>query len=192
MAASAAGAMKSNIWSRGRPYSSDTDTIKRFVEVPIVVLIPPMIVAKPTGISILEGEISTRCATPTRIGSIITTIGVLLAKALVNAANTRVASRASLRRPSQTWLSHFPTACNAPLISTPLARTSNRQIVISASLPKPRRNVAPDTGTADSSGNNSNRRTIAMSIAIHEYSSGISFRENRTSAPMLSRIVASA
>ena len=62
---------------------------------PIVVLIPPIMVAKPIGIRIFDGAVSVRCATPTRIGSIMTTIGVLFANALMNAALANVARSAN-------------------------------------------------------------------------------------------------
>ena len=54
-----------------------------------------MMVAKPTGMRRLEVGNSVRWATPTRIGNIMTTIGVLLANALIDAAMISVASIAS-------------------------------------------------------------------------------------------------
>ncbi len=185
-AARTAGKVKSNICRRSKPSSSDTDTTSRFVEVPIVVLMPPMIVANPIGIRIFEVDTLVRCATPTRIGRSITTIGVLLANALTNAAITSVTSKAMTRLNNQNCVSRRPIGRKPPLTSTPLARMSSRQIVISASLPKPSRKCAPRNGEGPARGNNSNTMTIVTRIAVAEYSSRMRSREKRIKAKTVS------
>ena len=50
----AAGTKKSNMPMRGSPRSAATETTSRLVEVPMVVVMPPMRVAKPIGISTEE------------------------------------------------------------------------------------------------------------------------------------------
>ena len=87
------GMIKSNIPNSGTPKSSATLTTKRFVEVPIVVAIPPSKVASPIGNNVPEGERPVLKATLTKIGSNKTTIGVLFTKALRIAPVSNVKSK---------------------------------------------------------------------------------------------------
>ena len=70
-------------------------TTSRLVEVPIVVDMPPMMVASPIGNITPETGNLTRMETPTRIGISSTTIGVLFMNALRIAPAINVTSNAS-------------------------------------------------------------------------------------------------
>ena len=82
-----AGITKSNNCIASSPISLAIPTTRRFVEVPIVVAIPPIIVAIPIGISTFEELIFAFSLTAIKAGINITTIGVLLINALKKAPN---------------------------------------------------------------------------------------------------------
>ncbi len=118
------------------------ETTSRFVDVPMVVAIPPTMVPRPMGIRMPEGGTRVRTATLISIGRSITTTGVLLTKALRAAASIRVARGASRGRFSQAWPRLVASGCRAPVLSRPLPSIIKAHTVISASLPKPVRNWA--------------------------------------------------
>ena len=70
-------------------------TTSRLVEVPMVVAMPPISVARPTGISTRDGGRRLRKAEATSTGNSITTIGVLFKKALKTAASSKVSNIAN-------------------------------------------------------------------------------------------------
>ncbi len=109
---------------------------------PIEVAIPPSRVPKPMGMRIDDGAILLRTATPTSIGSSMTTTGVLLTNALNTALARSVIRLAALGLVFQALASHNATGCSAPVVSRPLPKIMSEQIVMSASLPKPARNLA--------------------------------------------------
>ena len=78
----ATGNIKSNIEKSRIPVSRARPTTNKFVEVPMVVDMPPMIAAKPIGIITLETGNLVLNETPTNIGINRTMIGVLFIKAL--------------------------------------------------------------------------------------------------------------
>ena len=82
-----AGITKSNNWMASSPISLAIPTTSKFVDVPMVVAMPPMIVAIPIGIRTLEELIFAFSLTAISAGINITTIGVLLINALKNAPN---------------------------------------------------------------------------------------------------------
>ena len=71
--AMAAGTTKSNIWILGKPMSATMETTSRLVDVPMVVLMPPTMVASPIGNRMPEVGDWLRMAAPISIGSISTT-----------------------------------------------------------------------------------------------------------------------
>lgn len=76
-----AGMRKSNMSSRLKPISAATETTSRFVEVPMVVHVPPSKVASPMGIRTEEAFILVRSETLINMGRNNTTTGTLLMKA---------------------------------------------------------------------------------------------------------------
>ena len=82
-----AGITKSNNCISSSPISFAIPTTKRFVDVPIVVAIPPMIVAIPIGMSTFEELIFAFSLTAISAGISMTTIGVLLINALKKPPN---------------------------------------------------------------------------------------------------------
>ena len=107
---------------------------------PIVVAMPPISVAKPTGMRMDDGASLFLTATPISIGSSMMTIGVLLTNALNIAAMMSVIRLASLGLAVQALARETASGCNAPVASRPLPMIMSAQIVINASLPKPARN----------------------------------------------------
>ena len=90
------GGIKSNIEKSRIPVSRARPTTNKFVEVPMVVDMPPMIAAKPIGIITLETGNLVLNETPTNIGINRTMIGVLFIKALNTLAVIIVSKRALL------------------------------------------------------------------------------------------------
>ena len=111
--------------------------ITLLVEVPMVVDMPPIIVARPIGSMTPETGNLTRKDTPTRIGISRTTIGVLFMNALSIAPATSVTNSASDGRLCHALLTIEASGCSAPVVSSALPTIINAQIAISASLPKP-------------------------------------------------------
>ncbi len=110
-----AGPMKSNILNSSMPMSAATLTTSRLVDVPMVVAMPPRMLANPMGISVPVGETPARMPMPTRMGNISTTIGVLLMKALRKAVIMMVNSRESIGPLRQTLARNRPTGSSAPV-----------------------------------------------------------------------------
>ena len=104
---------------RSIPISAATLTTSRFVDVPMVVAMPPTMLAKPIGISVPDGDIPVLTATPISMGSINTTIGVLLINALRKAVINNVSNKdmAGLRR--QDLASIRPIGSSAPVLIRP-------------------------------------------------------------------------
>ena len=73
-------------------------TTSKFVDVPMVVDMPPIIVARPIGSNTRETGVFARKEMPTSIGIMSTTIGVSLMKALNTATATSMSRRASTGR----------------------------------------------------------------------------------------------
>ncbi len=73
-------------------------TTSKFVDVPIVVDIPPIIVASPIGSMNPDAGNFVRNAIPTRIGIINTTIGVSLMNALSTNTATSISNSATFGR----------------------------------------------------------------------------------------------
>ena len=110
-----AGSKKSNIENFSTPMSAATETTKRFVEVPIVVHIPPTSVANPIGINTPEGERLVRKETLIKIGSNSTTTGVLFTKALNTAPISKVRSKEIFGLSCQSLASDLPIGSSAPV-----------------------------------------------------------------------------
>ncbi len=130
------GSVKSNIPNLGCPRSAAIPTARRFVDVPMVVAIPPISVARPMGISVPDGAVPVRIHTATSMGNNMTTMGVLFRKALQIAPTRSVTRSASFGRSIHAPAMSVASGCSAPVDSMPLPTTSNAQIVTSASWPK--------------------------------------------------------
>ena len=116
--------------------SREIPTTNKFVDVPMVVDIPPRSVAIPMGIRIFDELTLALCATAIRAGIKMTTIGVLLMKALKNAPKN-----STPRNEIFGCLVHDVdkkpiSGCNEPLISIALPIANNAQMVTNASWPK--------------------------------------------------------
>ncbi len=121
-------------------------TTSRLVDVPIVVDIPPIIVARPIGNIAPDTGNFTRIDAPTRIGMSNTTIGVLFIKALRIAPATSVVIRASTGRVDHALPTIVASGCKAPVVSSALPTIIRAQIATSASLPKPaKKSIGPRT-----------------------------------------------
>ena len=114
-----AGKMKSNIPICMPVMSAATATTSRLVEVPMVVLMPPIRVDMPIGINIPELLVLVRIDTEIRIGSNNTTIGVLFKKALNIAPISRVASNDSIGAIRHNFASVRPIGSSAPVLTRP-------------------------------------------------------------------------
>ena len=112
-------------------------TTSRLVDVPMVVDMPPMMVARPIGIMTSDTGNLDRSEAPTRMGMSRTTIGVLFMNALSTAPATSVATSASTGRDDHARPTTFASGCSAPVVSSALPTIINAQMAISASLPKP-------------------------------------------------------
>jgi hypothetical protein len=170
--------------------SAATDTTSKFVEVPIVVLIPPIIVASPIGSRMPEVEVRLRIAAPISIGSISTTMGVLFMNALSTAPTTSVASSASTGARFQKRLRRRATGSSAPVRTSACPATISAHTATSASWPKPWKN---SEGFSSPSGLSKGNRPKPMIRATRtnrlEDSSGIFSRVKRIKA---STVMASA
>lgn len=78
--------------------------------------------------------------TPMRMGSSITTMGVLLRKALQMAPTSRVARNDSLGLALHVRARKAASGRSAPVVSMPLPTIMSAQMVMSASWPKPAKN----------------------------------------------------
>ena len=130
--------------------SWEMPTTSRFVDVPIVVDMPPMMVASPIGIITPDIENFERSDAPTMIGMSNTTIGVLFMNALKMAPATSVVIRASTGRVDQARPTTVASGCSAPVVSSALPTIMSAQIAISASLPKPAKKSTGPTATSPS------------------------------------------
>lgn len=126
--------------------SRATDTTSRLVEVPMVVTVPPITVARPKGMSTPEGEDLALSVTPTRIGSSMTTIGVLFTTALSAPATTMVKRSETTGAVCQTRARMRATGCSAPVVSSPFPSTMSAHTATSASWPKPAKRSDGRTG----------------------------------------------
>ena len=112
----------------------------------MLVDIPPIDVARPTGISRSEAGVAVRSDTLIRIGSNRITTGVLLMKALNSAASAMVARKVSIGLRDQRRARKRPIGSSAPV------RTSDWPAIISAHTatrawwPKPRNRSLACTG----------------------------------------------
>ena len=141
------GSAKSNMPNSLMPMSCEIPTTSRFVEVPIVVAMPPIIVARPIGNMTSDTGNFTRIDTPTRIGRSRTTIGVLFMNALSTPPATSVTRVASSGRVDQARLTTVASGCNAPVVSSALPTIISAQIVTRASLPNPAKNCTGPRGS---------------------------------------------
>ena len=121
------------------PMSAATFTTSRLVDVPIVVAMPPRMLAKPIGISVPEGETPVRTATPMRIGSIRTTMGVLLMKALRTAVIRMVTSSEISGPLRHSFAIMRPTGSSAPVRIRPCPTIISPQTATRALWPNPRK-----------------------------------------------------
>ena len=119
--------------NRGSPRSAATLTTKRLVDVPMVVPMPPINVAKPMGIKIFAGEVDVRKQTLMRMGKSSTTIGVLLMNADNTAPTTSVAAKDKNGALPQKRPSNRPTGSSAPVVTNPWPSTMSAQTAINAS-----------------------------------------------------------
>ena len=150
----ATGSMKSNMPKSRTPVSLAMPTTSRFVDVPIVVDMPPMMVASPIGSMTPETGNFTLSDTPTRMGISSTTIGVLFMNALRIALAMSVTSSARSGRDDHAPLTRVASGWSAPVVSSALPTIIRAQIAISASLPKPAKNsVAGSTSPSTLYGN---------------------------------------
>ena len=187
------GPAKSNMLKRSMPISAATLTTSRFVDVPMVVAIPPTILANPIGIRVPDGDTPVLTATPISIGNISTTIGVLLIKALRKAVMNRVSSneRAGLLR--HDFASMRPTGSNAPVLIRPWPTTINADTAIRARLPKPKKkSLGLITWPSDSNGKSWNPVASTTSTTRLVVSIGMLSRVNSTNATRIMIITASA
>ena len=128
------------------PMSWEMPTTRRLVDVPIVVDMPPTMVARPIGIITPETGNLERSDAPTRIGMSSTTIGVLFMNALRIAPATRVVTSARTGRVDQALPTTVASGWSAPVVSSALPTIMRAQIAISASLPKPaKKSIGPVT-----------------------------------------------
>ena len=125
-------------------------TTSRFVDVPMDVDMPPIMVARPIGSITPDTGNLTRIDALTRIGMSSTTIGVLFMKALRMAPATSVVSSAITGRRSQTRPTTLASGCRAPVVSSALPTIIRAQIATSASLPKPAKKSAGPSKTSPS------------------------------------------
>jgi hypothetical protein len=88
----------SNMAMSATPRSRVIPTTSRLVEVPMVVDMPPMIVARPIGSMNPDAGSCVRRAMPTRIGIMSTTIGVSLTNALMTNTATSMSNSAIFGR----------------------------------------------------------------------------------------------
>ena len=180
----AVGNTHSNMLNLCMPRSLEIPTTSKLVDVPIVVDMPPTIVAKPIGIMTPETGNFARSDAPTRIGMSNTTIGVLFMNALSTAAATSVISRANTGLVDHARATKFASGCNAPVVSSALPTIINAQIATSASLPKPAKKslAARTTSPPFSYGKREKPPTRIMRIARDDDSSSMRSRVNRNSA----------
>ena len=106
----------------------------------MVVAIPPRMLAKPIGISVPVADAPVRTATPIKMGSISTTMGVLLMKALSTAviSKVRISDMPGPRRHRRAR--NRPTGSRAPVLIMPWPTIIRAETAIKARLPKPRKN----------------------------------------------------
>ena len=187
------GRLKSNILKGSIPMSAATLTTSRFVDEPMVVAMPPMMLAKPIGINELEGAAPVLTATPISIGSISTTMGVLLINALRKAVMTMVISsdKAGLRR--HNLANRRPTGSSAPVLIRPWPTTINADTAIRARLPKPaKKSLGLRTWPSDSKGKSWKPIARTTSTTRLVVSIGMFSRVNNASAITIMIITASA
>ena len=98
----------------------------------MVVAIPPIIVTNPAGISIFEAAKLFFYETVIKIGINMTTIGVLLRKALKNALINKVIRNVRLGCFDQWLVINFDSGFIAPVRSMPRPKTINELIAINA------------------------------------------------------------
>ena len=127
-----AGGAKSNMPNCASPRSAAIATTSRLVEVPIVVDIPPIEVAKPSGISNSDAGVAVFSDTLISIGNSKITIGVLLTKALSTAAITSVARKDNTGLTDHNRASSRPTGSSAPVRTNACPAIINEQTAISA------------------------------------------------------------
>jgi len=181
--AAAAGRRKSNIPILASPMSWATDTTSRFVDVPMTVDVPPMIVANPMGINTEDAGVPVCSDTLIRIGRNSTTTGVLLTKALTAAVRIRVSSRERLGLTFQSRDRSRPIGSSAPVRTRPCPAIINAQTEIKASCPKPRKkSVACRICPFERKGKSSNPTVRPVRISRLVVSTGSSLRLKRISA----------
>jgi hypothetical protein len=133
----AAGSAKSNIPKRSRPRWFATLTTSRFVDVPMVVAMPPTRVAKPMGRRMPDGDDDVRRQTLMRMGSSRTTMGVLFTNADSTAPTMSVIRNDRNGARLQILPSNRPTGSSAPVRTRPWPTTIRAQTATSASWPSP-------------------------------------------------------
>ena len=114
-----AGYTKSNMPIRSPVRLAATEMTSRLVEVPMLVLMPPIRVAMPMGINMPEALLLVRIDTEIRIGRSRTTMGVLLTKALSTAPMTKVTSREKVGDIFQSLARYRPIGSSAPVLTRP-------------------------------------------------------------------------
>lgn len=127
----AAGSAKSNKCIGGIPISAATETTRRLVEGPMVVAMPPIKVAKPTGTSVFAAGTFARAATLTDSGR-LSTSGVLLTNALVVAMASIMPRSASRGCESQLRTSQRPVGSSAPVRTSPWPAIISAEMAIRA------------------------------------------------------------
>ena len=178
------GSTHSNNENSCIPRSREIPTTNRLVDVPIVVDIPPMMVARPIGSITPDTGNFARSEAPTRIGMSNTTIGVLFMKALRIAPAISVVNKATAGCFDQALLTTLASGCRAPVVSSALPTIISAQIAINASLPKPAKKStgANNISPLRSYGNNVKPATSKIKIVSDDDSSGIRSRVNKNNA----------
>ena len=175
------------------PMSAATLTTSRLVDVPMVVAMPPMMLAKPIGISVPDGETPERIETPINMGSINTTMGVLLMKALSVAVIRMVNNKETAGDLRHSLPRKRPTGSSAPVRIRPCPTSISPQTATRALWPNPRKkSLACSTLPSASNGNSVKPTVMTTSTTRLVVCSGMVSRVNRTRAPMINIITASA
>ena len=134
---SATGNKNSNIENSRMPMLTATETTRRLVEVPMVVPMPPIRVAKPIGINIPDAGVPVRKETLIKIGKSRMTMGTLFTKALSTAPTRRVSKNENAGVMVQSLARILPTGSNAPVLDKPCPIIINAVTATRASCPKP-------------------------------------------------------
>ena len=173
------------------PRSAAIETTSRFVDVPMVVAMPPIRTAALSGISVFEAAMAPRSARPTKTGSNRTSTGVSLTIIDRIIARSSETSMPRCLLSFQTVARRRVAGSSAPVTTRPRPMTIKAQIVISAGCPKPEKaSVRPCVALSPSNGKKNSPsaiRTIVtrltISVAIRPRANAMNIARVRTIAP---------